>query len=764
MLSQGVSKLILPLASLVLMVSIIMVAMSQPVTGQSATTNVCRIALALDRSLSIDDNLNPMKIQLMNMFDRFAGSSVEIAFWTFSHSYFPQDPRNYNRYSHTYEKPGDSIGRIRFETALNQIDLDGQTNYEQALGYNNGVPSNFSPVKEIRNDADVIAIVTDGVPNFPGNQNPNDAINIPNQAEVSSREAVLRLEQDNPGIVVIGNTIGVSQKSMNYMINGDKNNPTNVGTLSYETIEQLLRDRIDQACRSLQPNYSLSPKTNVNNTEVKDGDTIEYSYSVNNNTDETSGATSGWQIYDVIMPPSIPGNPLNFNGYNSGCATGNSQPYCNVDFTSNLTDNCTKIISMMSGSGTCNPVPPGGSGTCGPAISTSPGSGNDEFISGDNFFYSPPRCQTISSLPLGTRICSMIAVTKPDASSSLQRLSNAACVTIGKKTPLVQVHGGDVRVGRQIKGGDVDLSAGVYTSQFRVTEDSSIIPNGRTYGSWGEYGVLAPGPIKNFASSSGFNGVGGGYDDLISHSDCDKNINLLTFANMVTDPVHDNECGYLSETPGIIPDIVPSLTFRSPVSSSATSINITGGIASGLYKNEVDGNVDINGGVLPKGKSIIVYVPNGTVTVKSDVKYEDGVGDRYISISEIPQLVIIAKNINIERDVVRLDAWLDAIGNEADGGNIDTCSNFISPFSISACDKQLIINGPVMGRQLNLWRTKVDTSASTCLIRALEDCEEVGVPAEIINLPGSSILWTMGYRLKNLKADTTYTTELPPLF
>jgi len=731
----------------------------------------CKVVIILDRSASIGDNWPTMRGQVMNLFDPSnLGSThnISLAFWSFSHVPDVSGVNrgvNYNAPYHGYVDADDPVGANAFGNSLptNQDDiLGGQTNYEQGFGYDAGLPNTLGdpsdptkePISAIASQANVIAFLTDGAPNYPGGADGNS------QAISAGFAARSRYGSTVP---VIGGYVSADPSStfvpvsMYQAINGNSDTTaSNIGPLGFSSLTSYLKPRIQDACNIDLPDYSLTPIVNVDNTAVKAGDTVNYSYSVDNDTTDASSGTSSWQLYDVTIDPSVTGNPLNFTSPQSACTTTSGKPYCdNVS-------SCLAILAMVGGNtkGTCNPVPAAGSGTCGAAPSTSPGTGSNTFAPGsDTTFYSPPRCQTIDDLPLGTRICSLLMLR--NAGTASNRISSAACVTVGK-TPLVQIRSGDLRVGRYFSGdsASADPSAGVFTSRFKMS--GSAVPNGRTYGSWVEYGILAPGSVQKIASLSGYAGQYGGYDDPLATAGCDKNINKMTFANLVTDSAHNTECGYYPDSRGLLPDTISALTsgpvvdpslYTMPLALSATS-------PAGMYRNTANNaTFDMTDGTLPKGKTVIVYVPQGTVNIMGNIQYDD---DTYATIKEIPQLIVIAKNIRIKDSVTRVDAWLIANGDSSGGGSVNTCSGFVAPLSANVCNQQLRVNGPVMARELDLWRTKVYDAQ--CSIDTVSDCATVGDPAEIFNLAGSSLLWTQGYGSDAVRAQTTYTIEMPPYF
>lgn len=748
------------------------VAMSTPpkVAAQAGSQSSCRVLLMVDRSASIGDNWGEMRTQIDGLFTapELQSESVALGYWTFSNVTNPGPGTNYNAPYHSYvDVVGDASGYASFMNTLplNQAAiLGGQTNYEQAFGYNNMVANNspgnsggVGSVEDIRNDADVLVLLTDGLPNYPVNS--GDTALDGNATAVTRGHAA---RENYAGKTVIGAYITTEDNpdlsSLNATINGNPSDQSNVGPLEFSSIEGYLTDAISNACNVETVDYSLEPVVNADNVAVQTGDTVNFGYTVNNVSADNVNGTSAWQLYDVIINPTVAGNPLNFSSPQSACSGGGGRPYCNG------IDNCAEILAMIGGRGSCNAVPTGGRGTCATTPSTSPGTGSNTFMPGPNAFYSPPRCQTIEDLPLGTRICSMLSVSKPTfGSSPSNRISNATCVTIGK-TPLVQIHGGDLRVGRHFNGDEVSPSdplAGVYTSRFKITKEASVVPNGRTYGSWVEYGVLAPGPIERIASLSGYAGQYKGYDDLLA-TGCDINVNKLTFANVVGDEDHSDECGYFSESTGLIPDVISALTSRTEINpgSYTTPLRLDQNSTAGLYRNVADdAQFEISTSSITKGKTFIVYVPNGTVTISDNIT---AANDTYANIGEIPQLIVIAKDINIRENVVRVDAWLVAKGDSSDSGVIDTCTGFASPLSSAVCNQPLRINGPVMASKLELWRTRVE--ATSCQITAPDDCQSVGDPAEVMNLSGSSVLWALGYGLNSSRAQTTYTIELPPYY
>jgi hypothetical protein len=139
---------------------------------------------------------------------------------------------------------------------------------------------------------------------------------------------------------------------------------------------------------------------------------------------------------------------------------------------------------------------------------------------------------------------------------------------------------------------------------------------------------------------------------------------------------------------------------------------------------------------------------SGTVTITGDITYEDG----YNSVSELPQLVIRAKNIVVASDVTAVNAWLIA-----EEGYVSTCdavdgTAWLEGIRNDTCDKQLRINGPIVADKLYLRRTYGGQKG------------EIGTPAEILNLRPDTYLWAHGISQDSGAIKTTYLKELPPRY
>lgn len=318
-----------------------------------------------------------------------------------------------------------------------------------------------------------------------------------------------------------------------------------------------------------------------------------------------------------------------------------------------------------------------------------------------------------AGLSIGSKICYVMSLTPPSSTSTGWSHSSVLCVTVAKE-PFVHIWGNDLRVGSDWLSTSSNKNSGI----FGLTTTA----NGLTYGSWGEYGVLAPNSVARFGSAAGL--VNGNASSLQS------DWSGLTFANtggtfgsFVSDPA----------SMGLLPDV------RSYISRFDADPNV---------------RVQVSGTVLtgwPGGSErhrVLQRLTTGTTTIniRQNINRPIPPGG-YGDVEAMPQLIIIADNINIESDVTNIDAWLIATNV------IDTCGDVSSPLTTGVCDKQLTINGPVMARQLLLRRTAGSNDVAT-----------LNEPAERINMPASTYIWARHYDEKYGRLQTVSTRELPPRY
>lgn len=378
---------------------------------------------------------------------------------------------------------------------------------------------------------------------------------------------------------------------------------------------------------------------------------------------------------------------------------------------------------------------------CGPASFTSGGgaSGATNFAVGTRTFAA--RTALIGDLIAGTKMCYALSVQPRAHNSSQWRHSNPTCVTIGKK-PKVQVHGSDLIVGRSFMNQSLPSSSGNVSTSTTIKNISNVLS---TFGSWVEYGILATNSIAGTASGSAYASPSG----LTGATVCNTSRLSFTSAGSLTCSSSTSKGYYQPSSP--IPDVAASfpVTSDTPSLGNNPSVNLSNSDLRGVYT--ATGDVSIAGGNVENGRWVVIHAPSSTVTINGNITYSNDLMNR---IEDIPQVVIIAQNINITGNVTQIDAWLVAKGGSGQG-KINTCSsvNAATELSTNVCNQQLVVNGPVMARTLLLWRTAGSGTGNSS-----------GDPAEIFNLRPDAHLWAVARALDSSRAQTVYTLELPPRF
>lgn len=346
----------------------------------------------------------------------------------------------------------------------------------------------------------------------------------------------------------------------------------------------------------------------------------------------------------------------------------------------------------------------------------------------------------VPGLTLGDRVCFVMALNRYNASASDRhwRHSGAICLTIAK-IPSAQVSGGDLAV------------RGTLSETQKTIRGHSYLANSLRYGSWAEYGVFGPSNVEMHSAGSLANAN-------TNPSTAQKN--ALVFAN--------NGAG----TPGrfSVPTTAASIaTYDWSKLGITTGASIGGGSSNnvrdggpGLVRTYGAGTTRISGATIPQGESYIIRAPNGTIRITGNITYSQG---PYSSMSDLPQVVIIARNIVIDEAVTNIDAWLVATGTETQGV-INTCGlsldpspNYFSGLSSNMCTQKLRINGVVQANRLFMRRTHGADSKSL----ATRDAD-LRRPAEVFNARSDAYLWAHSKAASQGVVRTESVRELPPRF
>ncbi len=285
-------------------------------------------------------------------------------------------------------------------------------------------------------------------------------------------------------------------------------------------------------------------------------------------------------------------------------------------------------------------------------------------------------------------------------------------------------------------------NVGLLIDEFAI-EGQMSQPSSATYGSWAEYGIFAPSIVDLTASGSGLNIPQGATSD--KQADWSK----LTYGNSGK-PCDGKSFGCYTHGDTTLPD--PSKRYPEASAATLQQNSVSVDDLQGLYKPRAN-VLTISGGTIKKGQWVVINAQNADVHITGDLKYQtDGIG----SISDLPQLIIIAKNITIADNVGEINAWLVAKPTGATGGVINTCTTAgnatnTSNLSITDCLQRLTVNGPVVSDRLILRRTA-----------GSENAEQQGEPAEIFNLRPDVYLWAYSQAGTKTNLRTTAIRDLPP--
>lgn len=459
-------------------------------------------------------------------------------------------------------------------------------------------------------------------------------------------------------------------------------------------------------CVTVPYDYSLTPSITLDKTVVDSGDTVDVTGKLANSGNTHTKDTT-WQFSYITIP------------------TGTSVP-TGGNSASSLVP-CTYYKNKVSGIACTTPTFSGGTTTT---------TGLQVFTFSSSNYTFPVRQAIVPDLPVGTKLCYALSVKARSSTSTDWQHSNLTCVVIGKH-PVLQTYGGDVIVGR-----NGDTSSDITTSTKTVA--------GSRYGSWGEYGVIAAGTVSGMASASGY--AGGSSKVNI----CE--VSYLTLNNR-TNPTSTCSASTLgSYTYGAASSTVANrFAITSTTAQKSGDVTISSLSSGTTYTNNASGSeIRLTMGspaTLPAGKWVVINAPNATVKIMGDLRYTTSA---LTKLSDIPQIVIIAKNIIVSDSVEQIDAWLIATGSGTEG-RINTCGaggvTEATTITSKNCDKKLTVNGPVITNRLILRRTAGAGTGTAS-----------GDPAEVFNLRPDSYLWALSLQTSTPKAQTVQTVELPPRY
>lgn len=344
----------------------------------------------------------------------------------------------------------------------------------------------------------------------------------------------------------------------------------------------------------------------------------------------------------------------------------------------------------------------------------------------------------IPNLALGDKVCYVAAINRYNNTASDRdwRRTNVICLTVAK-VPLATVSGGDLAV------------RGTLAEAAKLIRGYSYATGGYRYGSWAEYGIFGPSSIDMHS---------GGTLAMSNANPDNAGKNNLVFANTG------------GGTPGrfIIAGAASVADYdwsKLGIDTSVTAVSgvgnhtVTAGPANSVRTYTGSGVTRISGGTVPRGETYVISARTGTIRISGNINYAPG---QYNTAGDLPQVIIIARNIVIDEDVNNIDAWLIAAG-----GNINTCGSAITPspyysgLTSNSCRDPLRVNGIVQADRIFLRRTAGATSSSSD--SATRD-RELRSPAEVFNARPDTYLWAHGRSASQGVVRTESVRELPPRF
>lgn len=403
-----------------------------------------------------------------------------------------------------------------------------------------------------------------------------------------------------------------------------------------------------------------------------------------------------------------------------------------------------KTADKQSDWGNCQ-TPKQGSFT----INTSPA---DATINLDYTFTVP------ADTPVGTKFCFVVSITPWFDEEKLGANIGTAgtwkhgiptCVTVDKRPKL------------QVRGGGVISTGPVATNHSQI--------NSEVFGSWTEYDLAANGKVSNFASNAGYlnrrpNTPTINYLDSLTFS----NTSLGNFgAGDKISHLAGTSTSYLNVT-NYFSSLKPDTALTSDLDLSQGFINSV--TAGNFHIVKTTREVNINNPITIANDKRLVVIADKAININRNVSYSS---DSVSSIKSLPQLILISKEaIKIHPDVAQVDAWL--VANNPDVGGVSATINtcFMNDqLSAKVCDKQLVINGPIIADILKLRRTAFSDVTKTWDDTPLVNNNNAtttgsivhnsNLPAEIVNFRPDAYLFGYSAASERNIYKTTNVKELP---
>ena len=311
----------------------------------------------------------------------------------------------------------------------------------------------------------------------------------------------------------------------------------------------------------------------------------------------------------------------------------------------------------------------------------------------------------------------------------------------------------------QFLGGGIYAGSGVVASQStRVTaysrstgpQSTSTSNVERKFGSWVEYELVVNRGTNNGLATNGIFGP-----TMVGIADPNQAVtgiagrttkdvkfqNRLTLANSDSDYGNFGGTNYAQAFFNRMKSHYQAQVSASKMVSYNPAQPITPG--GSYYSANRDINLNLSYEVIT-GDTTVIYAPNNTVTISGNIQNTN------VNVRSVGQTIIIAKNINIDQSVTRVDAWLLA------SDSIDTCK-VTGSLSSTVCNNHLLVNGPVVVASDEANGLKLNRTAGS-----EGDGDGIGNPGETFLLGYDAYQWIVNQaNVGGVRITTSYTKELP---
>jgi len=581
---------------------------------------------------------------------------------------------------------------------------------------------------------------------FYGNTLPNNSTSSETTQPLGTVSGIRTFNDPNPSAVALGVTetgktltqkLEWGTRETTSAVSGSVRNVTVLGAANSST----------SATVNVPYNYVLDPKIEPTPDVVYVDETVTIRTGTNTNTrvndpvvEQPYSTKTKPSVYEIISFVAIPDSDKPA-GY--GDTTNTIDSHLTNGAELQTCDYYTPGMSLLPGTG-CNLV----------------ARGTDTFNKSGSVtgYYEnlPAASINIGDMPVGTKYCIALSMWPYDSHNGAAASTGATndpslndntgegywihtppkCFDIAKKPNL------------QIWAAGVFSKGAIRTSQSTKNLGGSI----RTFGSWSEYHTVGLKSITRFGTGAAYGyekNNGGNYLSALPGGLVDT-VDACAYSKSTITNVDCGNLGNANISPQGATNIISGILARytSPGGTQIAGDSTSLSSLDGQYATA--SSITISSSSIPRGKTIAIY-SGGTVTISGNIVYEDG---PYSDPADLPQVLIIAKEIHILPGVTNIDAWL--VSGQANGGSgvVDTCYGYsVGTMSAVDCTNQLVINGPVFASSLITNRTAGAGVGNQSI-----------VPGEIFNLRPDAYIWAGAQATKTKQASVTHVRILPPRF